>query len=401
VTRRYTEVAARKLNGGGNIADEVQMDDGRVLTMREFWAEPPTHFPAAKKWIPPQARAPNQNLTRGGRQTAAKIRAQFGNRPGTVAAIIDAVMSGFEVVQDVSVDDTNPHKPGTVEILCVVPARDREPGLDERISAHLEDTRPVGVVYEVKVVPPLGEAPEPPPEPPKPPRSLQRRPATDWWADKSKPVKPPPGSVSINGKMVGTITEWSITCGSCNGTGKITYVEGPGANDTLTGACSICHGSGKVPGRPKKPTCPWCSSTNLDAEFVDNGVGQQQVTPYLCGDCGSSEFYPDDHDSDKPTAGEKKRGWWMGPPEQMSVEAATAFIQEEVKERLESVLGKSVEESREIIKENLKKTLEKLQADGSPILDATLDGEELIVRMPGPRMISQTFILEDTKVEIE
>ena len=40
--------------------------------------------------------------------------------------------------------------------------------------------------------------------------------------------------------------------------------------------------------------CPICDSTNIDAEFVDIGVGEQQVTPYVCGDCGSWQVGPYD-----------------------------------------------------------------------------------------------------------
>lgn len=38
------------------------------------------------------------------------------------------------------------------------------------------------------------------------------------------------------------------------------------------------------------PRCPWCRSEEIDAEFVDIGVGMQQVTPYVCGECGAYQF---------------------------------------------------------------------------------------------------------------
>jgi hypothetical protein len=34
-----------------------------------------------------------------------------------------------------------------------------------------------------------------------------------------------------------------------------------------------------------KMTCPNCGGTNVEAEFVDIGVGSQQATPYGCLDC--------------------------------------------------------------------------------------------------------------------
>lgn len=33
--------------------------------------------------------------------------------------------------------------------------------------------------------------------------------------------------------------------------------------------------------------CPYCNTDSLDAEFVDIGVGRQQVTPYECSVCGA------------------------------------------------------------------------------------------------------------------
>lgn len=61
--------------------------------------------------------------------------------------------------------------------------------------------------------------------------------------------------------------------------------------------------------------CGWCGSENLTCEFVDIGVGQQQVTPYECISCGATEMSPDhfgnpDHEID---AEDKRRGWYAGP----------------------------------------------------------------------------------------
>ncbi len=64
-------------------------------------------------------------------------------------------------------------------------------------------------------------------------------------------------------------------------------------------------------------TCPWCESENVDAEFVDVGVGGrgQQVTPYSCGDCGARQFGPQDHHltlSDGVDLEEARRHWFRG-----------------------------------------------------------------------------------------
>lgn len=40
----------------------------------------------------------------------------------------------------------------------------------------------------------------------------------------------------------------------------------------------------------RAPWCPWCKSLDVHAEFVDIGVGQQQVTPYSCGECLAHQF---------------------------------------------------------------------------------------------------------------
>jgi hypothetical protein len=55
--------------------------------------------------------------------------------------------------------------------------------------------------------------------------------------------------------------------------------------------------------------CPWCGSPDLDAEFVDIGVGQEQVTPYRCTSCDANEMNPY-HDNSIATDEERTRGWW-------------------------------------------------------------------------------------------
>lgn len=42
-------------------------------------------------------------------------------------------------------------------------------------------------------------------------------------------------------------------------------------------------------------TCPYCQS-EMDADFVDVGVGWVQCGPYHCVSCGASEIGPEMHD---------------------------------------------------------------------------------------------------------
>lgn len=391
----WTESEARKRTGGSSVNDQVRMDDGRLIGMREFWAQQPSHFPAQKKLMP-QAPVhykppPNTRLTPGGQRAAAKIRAQFGPR-GTKSDIIATIINAVPEVHDVVVDDERVpgRPPGVIQILCTVPEQDRgnPAGLEQRVHEALQDCLPVAVTAHVKIVPPLGEAPKPKP---KRAKSLLRRPSTDWWPDESKPKPFPKPS-----------EDETVRCAACLGSGRIKYVEGPAAGHTIAGDCPICRGEGQVPRWSQKPACPWCGSFDIDAEFVDNGVGMQQVSPYLCGRCGASEFYPNDHESDKPTRAEKRRGWWAGPPEQMTPDAAEAFIAEELRERLGAFINTDQAESRERMKEVITQTLQKLEEAGAPIVGAHLDGDEIIITsVAGP---PEMIVLEtelDTGVKIE
>jgi hypothetical protein len=50
-----------------------------------------------------------------------------------------------------------------------------------------------------------------------------------------------------------------------------------------------------VPRKEKLMSCPFCGSDNVDANFVDIGVGEQQVTAYCCFDCHACQLGPNDH----------------------------------------------------------------------------------------------------------
>lgn len=56
-------------------------------------------------------------------------------------------------------------------------------------------------------------------------------------------------------------------------------------------------------------TCPYCGSKNVDADFVDIGVGFQRFGPYGCEDCYAFEMRGDD-----PAATDEERrvGWYRG-----------------------------------------------------------------------------------------
>lgn len=61
-------------------------------------------------------------------------------------------------------------------------------------------------------------------------------------------------------------------------------------------------------------TCGWCGSDDTDAEFVDIGVGWQQVTAAECNHCSATQMSLDDLYSSRDIDPEdRKRGWYTGP----------------------------------------------------------------------------------------
>jgi len=64
-------------------------------------------------------------------------------------------------------------------------------------------------------------------------------------------------------------------------------------------------------GTPER-ACPYCG-TPCEADFVDVGVGMQQVGPYGCGLCHAVEVGPCDGDPLTPT--ERRVGWYEPAPE--------------------------------------------------------------------------------------
>lgn len=61
-----------------------------------------------------------------------------------------------------------------------------------------------------------------------------------------------------------------------------------------------------------KVKCPFCGSDDTDAEFVDIGVGEQQVSPYCCVTCGAHQMHPYHDDPSQGDTYEQKVGWWKG-----------------------------------------------------------------------------------------
>ncbi len=61
--------------------------------------------------------------------------------------------------------------------------------------------------------------------------------------------------------------------------------------------------------------CGWCGSENLSCEYVDIGIGRQQVTPYECISCGAVEMSPDHFTNPDAEVDpeDRRRGWYAGP----------------------------------------------------------------------------------------
>ncbi len=55
--------------------------------------------------------------------------------------------------------------------------------------------------------------------------------------------------------------------------------------------------------------CPYCGSTNVHWDEVDNGVGMQQCGPAGCDDCHSFQIQGD---AENYTEEERKVGWSKG-----------------------------------------------------------------------------------------
>ena len=236
---------------------------------------------------------------------------------GTKSAIIAGLMEAFPL-RDVELEEG---MPGFGRVRVRVEPH-TNPLLPSDIEAWLHENGAVGISWAVEMH--YGDAPFLPPiEKPEPSPLLQRQGTTDWW-QKPKEKRKTRGST----------------------------VHGPLA-------------------------CPWCNSTEVDAEFVDNGVGMQQVTPYLCGECGSSELYPDDFKPDRNpplTPLEAQYGWHEPPPE-----GAVLIIEKELREALSKFVGtQNTSLTRKVLEAAATRKLDELKEKGYPIVDG------VVLRAEGP-----------------
>jgi len=66
----------------------------------------------------------------------------------------------------------------------------------------------------------------------------------------------------------------------------------------------------------EKVKCPFCRSTNVEADHVDNGVGEERCGPYGCEDCHAVEMRVTDDPKDLLTRdAEIKDRWFRFPKE--------------------------------------------------------------------------------------
>lgn len=73
--------------------------------------------------------------------------------------------------------------------------------------------------------------------------------------------------------------------------------------------------SGYKYGDPEpRENCPYCN-TECHADFVDIGVGMQQVGPYHCNACGATQIGPNDR-ARQLTDLETETGWY-GPDSEL------------------------------------------------------------------------------------
>lgn len=64
--------------------------------------------------------------------------------------------------------------------------------------------------------------------------------------------------------------------------------------------------------------CPYCNGKAY-AEFVDVGVGEVQVTPYQCQECGASQIGGYDEENLNLSDIEKKYMWYEPPTHGKSI----------------------------------------------------------------------------------
>lgn len=78
---------------------------------------------------------------------------------------------------------------------------------------------------------------------------------------------------------------------------------------TLTWEEIRCLRQQREPGRTVLD-CPFCGAACDNAEFVDIGVGMEQVTPFSCSECGAVQLGMNDFQ--EASDSEQKLGWGAG-----------------------------------------------------------------------------------------
>jgi hypothetical protein len=76
---------------------------------------------------------------------------------------------------------------------------------------------------------------------------------------------------------------------------------------------------GSLSGGRTATKCPYCGAL-CDAEFVDIGVGEQQVSPHHCHSCGATEIGPFDR-PERPLTDEEKRTGFYEPTDRAEAPA--------------------------------------------------------------------------------
>lgn len=121
------------------------------------------------------------------------------------------------------------------------------------------------------------------------------------------------------------------------------FVRGPGRTSTRTvhhGRLERVHIDDPIATTtrereliPRETQCPHCESFNVeDGEYMDNGVGNQQISPAHCFDCGASQIGA--REIGRPlTPAEEQTGWLEGEKPATTPEAVAQQHVEETPEQ--------------------------------------------------------------------
>ena len=221
---------------------------------------------------------------------------------------------------------------GDLTLLAEVAVHESKEKIAEKIRALFHKIMPVGVGVEIKLshrIDPIKvQIPIPPPAQTALPR---RKTEMDWWG--------PPELIQAP-VVSAQPRELFDQCPACSGNGTIWYYEAFQTPQHQTAPCPRCKGEGQI-ARDNRPRCGWCGSAELDAEFVDVGVGARgvQVTPYNCGYCGAQELGAHSPHASQVLPEEARRGWLLPRLEHIGGAAAVCILREFVGEALATHVG--------------------------------------------------------------